>query len=76
MVDVATAEAVISEALLIGEQLVAKEAAARQAVESLLRAEAAAADAAERLVHQLCRDAEIMAGLLRCAHDSAAWRAA
>ena len=68
-IELSIAEAVVAEALLVGEQTakqtVAKEAAARQAIESLLRAEAAAADTAERLVHQLCRDADITAGLLR-----------
>ena len=76
MVDVSTADAVVAEALLIGEQMAAKEAAARFAVELLLRAEAAAADTAEQRSSQLIRDAEVTDNLLRHANRSADWRAA
>ena len=76
MVDVSTADAVVAEAQLIGEQMVAKEAAARYAVESMLKVEAAVADTAEQRVSRLIRDAEITDGLLRYAHHTADWWAA
>jgi hypothetical protein len=76
MVDVSTADAVVAEAQLIGEQMAAKEAAARYAVESMLKVEAAVADTAEQCVSQLIRDSQITDGLLRHAHRSADWRTA
>ena len=58
MVDVDTAEAVVAEALLIGEQLVAKEVATRQAAEALAQVSTEVAGRQLLTVKELTQDLE------------------